>query len=159
MFPVEINVLEWFSNVSPSMVGFEVCVLFQAHQQDCSVFYETDLFLCGLWLSSHSDSLANEEWGQAKGHFHGCPSQDVNMHSHRATEHICVYAAGCLAWVPNLPYMASFASNKNTLLLLWSVPCRRLGWVTWWVNFLYRLPLNILADIILWCENSFHLAS
>lgn len=130
MFLVEINVLKWFTHVSPSVAGFEVCVLFQAHQQDCGVFYETDLFLCGLWLSSHSYSIANEEWGQAKGRFHGCLSQDVNKHS-RAAKNPCVHTASCLVWVPNLPCMASFASNKNMFLLLQSVWHRELVWGNW----------------------------
>ena len=69
MFLVEINILEQLAYVSRSMVGFEVCVLFQAHQQDCGVVYETDLFLCGLWLSSRSYSIANEERRQAKRMF------------------------------------------------------------------------------------------
>lgn len=154
MFLVEINVLEWFASVSPSMVGFEVCVLFQAHQQDCGVCYETDLFLCGLWLSSRSYSLANEEWGQAKGRFHGCLSQDVSKHS--GAEHTCVHTPGCLAWVPDLPCVASFASNKNTCLLLWRVWYRKLGWLNW-LSLL--LTSNIPVGIIIWCENSFHLVS
>lgn len=81
MFPVEINILEWLACVSPSMVGFEVCVLFQAHQQDCGAVYETDLFLCGLWLSSHSYSVANEERRQASGHFYGRLPKDASKHS------------------------------------------------------------------------------
>lgn len=35
-------------------------------------FYENDLFLCGLWLSGCSCSVADEEWGQANAFPHGC---------------------------------------------------------------------------------------
>lgn len=44
--------------MSPSVVGFEVSILFQAQQQDCGVFYETDLFfvVCGL-----ADTLVKNE--------------------------------------------------------------------------------------------------
>lgn len=45
--------------------------------------------------------------------FHGCLSQDVNRLS-PAAENICVHTTGHQAWVPNLPYMASFASNQDT---------------------------------------------
>lgn len=69
----EMSVLEWWLiGVSPSMADFEVCVLFWALQRDCGVFYENDLFLCGLWLSSCSCSVADREWGQAKDFPHGC---------------------------------------------------------------------------------------
>lgn len=57
----EVNVLKWLTYASPSTAGFEECVRFQAHQQDRGVFYEIDLLLCGLWLSGHSCSIANEE--------------------------------------------------------------------------------------------------
>lgn len=144
MLLVEINFLWWLAYVSPSMVGFEVCVLFQAHQQDHGVFYETDIFLCGLWLSSHSCSIAKEEWGQAKGCLQGCSSQDVTRHS-RAAVNICVHATGLLAWVPDLPYMASFTSNQDTFYSY-----GEFGIETWyeWTDFLYCLHFNILVDII-----------
>lgn len=87
MLLVEISVPKWPAFVSPPMVGFEVCVLFQAHQQDRSAFCGTDLFLCGLWLSSRSCSIAKEQWGQAKGRLHGCLSQHVHRQP-RAAEHI-----------------------------------------------------------------------
>lgn len=140
----EINVLERITCVSPSVVGFEVSVLFQARQQDCGAFYETDLFLCGLWLSRHSCSITNEEWRQAKGCLHGCWSQEVNRHS-RAAENICVHTTGHPAWVPNLLYRASLASHRDAFY-----SCGVLGVENWcgWTDFtayihIFQLTLYI----------------
>ena len=157
MLLVEINFLWRLAYASPSMVVFEVCVLFQAHQQDRGVFYETDLFLCGLWLSSHSCSITNEEWGQAKGCLHGCSSQYVTRHS-RAAENICVHMTGLLARVPDLPYMASFTSNQDTFCSLWRVWYRNLVWVNW-LSLLSTSKYSSWHYPVRWCENNFHLAS
>lgn len=122
----EMSVLEWgFVGVSPFMAGFEVCVLFWALQRDRDVFYENDLFLCGLWLHSCSCSVAAKEWEQAKDFPHGCLF--LCEQALWGGWESYVYTTGCLVGVPSLP-LRHCCFWLSYMLLLQSVWYRKLVW-------------------------------
>ena len=60
--------------------------------RDRGVFYETNLLICGLWLSSYSYSIANDEWGQPRW----------------------VFTAACLRmWIGSLGQLGSFVYTRQ----------------------------------------------